>query len=86
MLRFLVLALVVLLLWRATMLLLGRLGAGPERQVRGRRGGPGAAARGEELVRCAACGTRVPVSRALSAAAGSFCSEACRRAAPGGAS
>ena len=84
MLRFLVLALLVLLLWRATMLLLGRLGAAPERQVRGRRGGA-AAAPGEELVRCAACGTRVPVSRALAASAGSFCSEACRRAAPGGA-
>lgn len=86
MLRFLVLALLVLVLWRATMLLLGRLGAAPERQVRGRRGGPASAAPGEELVRCAACGTRVPVSRAIAASAGSFCSEACRRAALGGAS
>lgn len=85
MLRFLVLALVVLLLWRATTLLLGRLGAGPERQVRGRRGGPAKAAPGEELVRCAACGTRVPASRAIAAPAGSFCSEACRRSALGGA-
>jgi hypothetical protein len=83
-LRFLVLALLVLLLWRATTLLLGRLGAGPERQVRGRRGGP-AKAPGEELLRCAACGTRVPASRAIAASAGSFCSEACRRSALGGA-
>lgn len=85
MLRFLVLALLVLLLLRATMLLLGRLGVGPERQVRGRPGGAKAAASGEELVRCAACGTRVPASRALAESAGSFCSEACRRAALGGA-
>lgn len=85
MLRFLVLALLVLLVWRATTLLLGRLGAGSGRQVRGRSAGPRAVGRDEELVRCAACGTRVPASRALAAAAGSFCSEACRRAARGGA-
>ena len=79
MLRFLVLALLVALLWRATRLLLARVGAGPERQVHGGRGGRQAAT-GEELVRCAACGTRVPASRAL---AGRFCSDACRRRAPG---
>jgi hypothetical protein len=38
--------------------------------------------RSESLVRCAACGTYVPVSRALPApgGGGAVCSEACRKA------
>lgn len=83
MLRFLVLLLLALLVWRATMLLLERAGIGARRQVRGRR--RGGAAGGEELVRCTACGTRVPASRALPAGeAGPVCSEACRGRAAGG--
>jgi hypothetical protein len=81
-LRFLVLLLLALLVWRATMLLLQRVGLGSGRQVGSRRGG---AAGGEELVRCAVCGTRVPASRALPADdAGPVCSEACRGRAAGG--
>lgn len=83
MLRLLVLALLLLLVWRATMLLLERARLGAERQVRGT--GRGTAADGEELVRCAACGTRVPASRAVDGDAGRYCSEACRSRAPGGA-
>lgn len=83
MLRFLVLALLLLLVWRATVLLLQRARFGAERQMRGP--GSGAVAGGEELVRCAVCGTRVPASRALAGGAGLTCSEACRRRAPGGA-
>jgi hypothetical protein len=82
MLRFLVLALVLLLAWRATMLLLERARLGAERQMRG--GGRRATA-GEELVRCVACGTRVPASRALAGDAGLVCSETCRGRAAGGA-
>lgn len=82
MLRFLVLALVLLLAWRATVLLLERARLGAERQMR--NGGRRAAA-GEELVRCAACGTRVPASRALAGEAGPVCSETCRARAAGGA-
>jgi hypothetical protein len=83
MLRFLVLALLLLLVWRAAALLLQRARFGAERQMRGT--GSGAVAGGEELVRCAVCGTRVPASRALAGEAGLTCSEACRRRAPGGA-
>lgn len=79
MLRFLALVLLLLLVWGAIVLLLERIRNGTGRQVRG------ASAGGEELVRCAACGTRVPASRAIGGAAGRFCSEACRRRAPGGA-
>ena len=46
-------------------------------------GAPRGPARGEALVRCDACGLRLPESRALPAAAGRgggvFCSEECRR-------
>ena len=86
MLRFLALLLLAILVWRVTMLLLERAGVGSGRRVRGRGGfrpGGGAAA-GEELVRCAACGTRVPASRTLPADAGPVCSEACRRRTAGG--
>ena len=43
-----------------------------------RRPARGAAAAGERLVRCAACGTWMPASRAVSLRAGStYCSHAC---------
>lgn len=81
MLRLLVLLLIVLLIWRATMLLLERAGVGRRRQVRG--GGAPAPGRGEELVRCAVCSTRVPASRALTVAGRRVCSPACGDAAGG---
>lgn len=83
MLRLLVLALLVLLLLRAAMLLVARARASAERQVNGP--GRAAASSSEELVRCTACGTRVPASRALSGDAGRYCSHVCRTRSPGGA-
>ncbi|HUO87205.1 MAG TPA: PP0621 family protein [Thermoanaerobaculia bacterium] len=78
MLRFLVLLVLILLVWRGTMLLLERAGVG---RLRGDgRTGPAA---GEELVRCAVCSTRIPASRALTAGGRRLCSPACRDAAGG---
>lgn len=82
MLRFVILALLVLLIWRGTMLLLERAGSGVDRRV---GGGRRAAGEGEELVRCAACGTRIPASRAVVVAGRRLCSAACGRPAGGAA-
>lgn len=82
MLRFLALALLVLLIWMALSALLERVrraaggGTGPSRG----RSAPVSRAPGEPLVRCESCGVRIPASRVLpGTAAGVYCSEECRR-------
>ncbi len=89
--RLLVLILLAILVYLLVSALLRRLSAAAG--MGGRRVGKGApgrgsargSARGESLVRCAACGVRLPESRALPAPARGrgggavFCSEDCRR-------
>jgi hypothetical protein len=80
-LRLLVLAVLVLLVWSALTNLLSRaVGRRGDRPAPGPSAGPGAA---EPLVRCAVCGVQIPASRALGPAGGSgdgpWCSPACQR-------
>jgi hypothetical protein len=85
MVRFLVLALLLLILWLSVQNFVERLraslGSGDTRRSVPPASRP-PAERVEEMVRCAACGTHVPNSRALKSAGGGaavFCSEECRR-------
>jgi hypothetical protein len=91
MLRLLVLVLLVLLIWIFLSALLARLRIAlsaptPEARRRSARSAAGTSRSAEHLVRCSACGVRVPQSRALPAPGArgategaAFCSEACRR-------
>lgn len=87
-LRYLALAILVLLVWYFLSRLLREVRrslAGPDRDaVRGRGGDVGGST--ERLLPCAACGVRVPESRMLAAGGARYCSAACRRIGPGPAS
>ncbi len=80
MLRLLLLVALALALWSVLSPLLDRSG----KRSGGRDAPP--APGGERLVRCAACGIRIPTSRALPATAGArdpaarYCSPVCRQA------
>lgn len=82
MLRLLILALVILVIWLLIARALSRLQArfSPSRgAARSRRGSPPAI---DRLVPCAACGVRIPAARALIAPdrpGELFCSQDCRR-------
>lgn len=79
MLRFFALLLLALIFWMLLSRLLAYLAPAPPRDRRG-AGARGVGRRpAEQLVRCAACGVRVPESRALAAAGGVYCSPSCRR-------
>lgn len=85
MVRLLILVLIAILLWVLLERLLEKLAAGLRSSAgRSARGAGGPRQRSPEaLVRCDACGVYVPRSRAIPASAGhagTFCSEACRRA------
>lgn len=86
--RLLAIALLAILVWlvlewayRKLMGVAGLDHATGRRRVGPRRSQPG----GEPLVRCDACGTYVPESRALAAGGRSACSRACRGRLRGGA-
>ena len=87
MLRLAALILLAFLLWLVlvgALRVLRRLAGAPERKgTMPRR--PPMEVSGEELVRCAVCGTHVPRSRALSAPGvpvDLYCSDRCRRSSP----
>lgn len=88
MLRLAALILLAFLLWlllEGGLRVLRRLAGAPERKgTMPPRNAPMEVS-GEELVRCAVCGTHVPRSRALSAPgvpADLYCSDHCRRSSP----
>lgn len=89
-LRYLALAILVLLVWYFLSRLLREVRrslAGEDRDaVRGGRGDAGGAAPTERLLPCAACGVRVPESRMLAGGGQRYCSAECRRIGPGPAS
>ena len=83
--RFLVIALLLVILWLSVQNFVQRLrsslGSGDTRRSVPPASRP-PAVRVEEMVRCVTCGTHVPSSRALKSAGGGadvFCSEDCRR-------
>ncbi|HMB53641.1 MAG TPA: PP0621 family protein [Thermoanaerobaculia bacterium] len=80
MLRYFALLLLALLIWMLLRRLFAYLlPAAPPVRRTGRRSA-GAARPAERLLRCEACGVRVPESRALSAGGDAvYCSEACHR-------
>lgn len=83
-LRYLALAILVLLVWRLLSHLLAEarrsLSGPPRDEVRGRDGGAGGGA--ERLLPCATCGVRVPESRLLGSGDERYCSPECRDADP----
>jgi hypothetical protein len=85
MLRLVVLALVILIVWLLLVRAARRLRAAfgpPAAGARGRGDPAGAAGALDRLVPCAVCGVRFPARRALAAAGRpgeAYCSEACRR-------
>lgn len=85
MLRLLALLLLALLIWMVLSRLLAWLLPSPAPRRRGGAAGAGSHAGGrrpvEKLLRCDACGVRVPESRVLVTAGGGevYCSESCRR-------
>lgn len=83
-LRYLALAILVLLVWYLLSRLLREVRrslAGEGRDAVRGRGDAGGTAPTERLLPCAACGVRVPESRMLAAGGARYCSAECSRAA-----
>jgi hypothetical protein len=82
MIRFLLIAFLVLQVWGALSAFFSGLQKGLKGEPKRRPGPPSPPSRGatavESLARCAACGVHVPRSRALAADGDLYCTERCR--------